>query len=139
MKLKTLVYILSRSVFLVALSFLISIIACRKVHYYPSRSMVISRSLDAQLKDSAMIYGKVSEAPFRDYAIPNATVWIEEVNVKTLSNDSGYFSLKVLPGKYTVKCYRNDPGEEFTVVRKDLAVSTNEKVEVRLLMGSRSE
>ena len=139
MKLKTRVNILLRSVLLIALSFLISVSACRKVNYYPSKSMIISRSFDAQLKDSAMIYGMVYYAPDRSYAISNATVWIEEVNVKTLSNDSGYFSLKVIPGKYTVKCYMDDPGEEFTVVRKDLSISANEKVEVRLLMGSRSE
>lgn len=113
--------------------------SCRRVIYYPSKSMVISRSIDAQLKDSAMIYGKVFYAPFRHSVVPNATVWIEEANVKTLSNDTGYFSLKVLPGKYTVKCYMDDPEEEFTVVRKDLTISANEKVEVRLLRGSRSE
>lgn len=125
--------------YLIIFSFLITVSSCLPFHYYPSKSMVISRSFDIQLKDSAMIYGKVYYSPDRSYAIPNATVWIEEVNVKTLSNDSGYFSLKVLPGKYTIKCYMDDPEEEFTVVRKDLTISTNEKVEVRLLMGSRSE
>lgn len=124
---------------LLILPFLITLSSCRKVVYYPSTSLIISRSVDVQLKDSALIYGRVCYAPDKKNVIPDVNVWIEEVNIKTLSNDSGYFSLKVLPGKYTIQSYMDDPSEEFAVMLNDLIIHGNEKVEVRFLRGSRSE
>lgn len=113
--------------------------ACREVVYYPSNSLIISRSIDVQLKDSALIYGLVCYAPDSKNVIPDATVWVEEMNIKTLSNDSGQFSLKLLPGKHTIRCFMEDPSEEFSVLLKDQIIHSNEKVEVRFLVGSRSE
>ena len=124
---------------LVIFSLLITISACRHVYYDPSKSLIVSRSFDVQLKDSAMIYGNVYYVGNQKTPIPQAHIWIENSSIKTLSDLAGYFSLKVLPGKYTIKCFRDDPNEEFTVVLKDLSILPNEKVEVNLLRGTRAE
>lgn len=131
------IYLLALMVLLVTYGGIVS--SCRKVAYYPSNSLIINRSMDVQLKDSALIYGLVCYAPDKKNVIPDASVWVEEMNIKTLSNDSGQFSLKVLPGKHTIRCFIDDPKEEFSVLLKDLILHSNEKVEVRLLVGSRSE
>ncbi len=38
------------------------IISCCKVHTYPSRAMMVNRSIDKTLKDSALIFGMVYSA-----------------------------------------------------------------------------
>lgn len=113
--------------------------SCRHTYYVQSDAVIVSRGTDVLLEDSALIYGMVYDAGDERLVIPNANIWIELINVQTSSNDTGFFSLKLPAGKYTIKCYQNYSNEEFVAILKDLSVSPNEKVEIKFLRGSRSE
>lgn len=128
-----------KEIFLIAFILLITISACRHVVLIESKTIIVSRTYDSTLNDSAMIYGLVYYAPDKKYVIPKANIWIEDINVKTISNDSGFYSLKIPPGKYTIRSFMENQNEEFVTVLKDLSISSNEKVEVNFLRGSRSE
>lgn len=117
----------------------ITLITCRQVAYIDGKVTIVGRTFDSELKDSAMIYGLVCYAPDEKTVIPNANIWIDELNIKTLSNNSGFFSIKIKPGKYTIKCYRDNPNEEFANILKDFIISSNEKVEIKFFRGSMAE
>lgn len=113
--------------------------SCRHVAYIESKAIIVSRTIDIALKDSAMIYGMVYYAADEKTPVPNANVWIETSNLKTTSDNAGFFSLKIAPGTYTIKCLGEYSSQEFTMVIKDLLLSPNEKVEIRFLHGERAE
>jgi len=127
----------SLSITLLILSITLS--SCRQVAYIDGKAIIGGRTFDSTLKDSAMIYGLVCYAPDEKAVIPNANIWIEELNIKTLSNDTGFFRMKIPSGKYTIKCYRDDPNEEFVNILKDLTISPDEKVEIKFFRGSMAE
>ena len=107
--------------------------------YIDGKATIVSRTFDSTLKDSAMIYGMVYYAADERRPMQNANIWIESSNLKTTSNNAGFFSLKIIPGIYTIKCLGEYAPQEFTMVIKDLSLSTTEKVEIRFLHGERAE
>lgn len=125
--------------FLVILVLLIIISSCRQIAYTESKAIIVSRAFDVALKDSAVIYGMVYDALDERLALSNLNIWIEEINVKTLTNDTGFFSMKVPSGRYTIKCFTDYSNEEFVAILKDLSILPNEKVEIKFLRGKRSE
>lgn len=124
---------------LVIFILLITINSCRHVAYSVSKAIIVSRAFDIALKDSAMIYGMVYYAADEKKPMQNANIWIESANLKTTSNNAGFFSLKIIPGIYTIKCLGENANEEFTMVIKDLSLSPTEKVEIKFLHGERAE
>ena len=125
--------------FLIIFSLLITISACRHVAYVGSKATIVNRTFDAALKDSAMIYGTVYYAADEKKPMQNANIWIETTNLKTTSNNVGFFSLKIIPGIYTIKCLGENAPQEFTMVINALSLSPNEKVEIKFLHGERAE
>ncbi len=124
---------------LILFIFLISLISCRRVNYTKSDAIIVNRTFDSSLGDSALIYGMVYYAADEKTPYENANIWIANSNIKTTSDNTGFFSLKIIPGLYTIKCLGQYSSQEFTMVIKDLSISSNEKIEIRFLHGDRSE
>jgi hypothetical protein len=125
--------------FLVVVLLLIVVNSCRQIHYYESDAFIISRTIDLSLEDSVLIYGMVYYAADENLIFPFANIWLEENNLKTVSDYTGFFSLKITAGTYTIKCLQENENEEFTAIIEDILVLPNEKIEIKFLHGSRDE
>lgn len=109
--------------------------SCHHIVIVNSKAIIASRSIDIALNDSALIYGTVFFGESETVPMTSANVWIEGSNIKTISDNMGLFSLKILPGIYTVKCLGEYSSEEFVAVIKDIEVLPNEKVEIKFFHG----
>lgn len=78
--------------------------SCSPIVNTPGRVEIVSRTFDYSLQDSAMVHGYLldvlSEEPL---FLHRATISIVETGGVTQDNDSGYFSIKLLPGTYTIR------------------------------------
>lgn len=115
------------------------IVSCREVSYSKSEVIIVSKTTDLSLKESALIYGMVYYAADEKKPYQNANIWIDGSNIKTVSDNSGSFSLKLNPGTYTIKCLGQHANQEFLMTIKNLSVLSNEKVEIKFLHGERAE
>ncbi|MCL2682057.1 MAG: carboxypeptidase-like regulatory domain-containing protein [Bacteroidales bacterium] len=111
-----------------------------------SKAFIVSRHFDTALQDSAMIHGEVlsldGERPFAGCVEINDTMkcsfidWIISIkgtDISTRCDSTGYFSIKLLPGTYTVDCIY--PGErDASVLLKNLTLLPNEKVRVKFFI-----
>ncbi len=109
-------------------------ISCREVRIIDSSAEILSRT-DTALNDSALIYGVVYLAKTTNMPVSDANIWIEETDTNTISNIQGRFSLKVLPGTYTINCLRDSDEERFTATLRNISLLSNEKVEVQFFHG----
>ena len=109
--------------------------SCRHLVIVNSKAVVVSRSIDIALNDSALIYGTVFFGESETVPMKRANIWIEGSNIKTISDNMGLFSLKILPDIYTVKCLGEYSNEEFVAIIKDLDLLPNEKVEIKFFHG----
>lgn len=124
-----------RQIKLVSFFLIIIIPACRIVHVYEGKSIIISRTIDTSLNDSALIFGYVYSAIDEISPEPFAEIWIDGKDTKTTADKSGYFYLKIPAGLCTIKCkgkYSND--DEIEEI-KDLTVIKNEKIELKFFIG----
>jgi len=119
--------------FLVICVLLLTITACREIHVYEGKATIVSRSIDATLKDSALIYGTIYSAENENLPLENANIWIDGTSIKTTSNNTGYFSIKLLPNTYTIKYLGQYSGTDMTGELANIVVLPNEKIEVRFL------
>jgi hypothetical protein len=115
---------------------MILINSCRQIQYYESKAIIMSRTIDVSLADSVLIYGMVYDAVELSLIIPDAKIWIEENNIETTSDYTGFFSLKTTAGTYTIKCLQNHKDEEFTAILEDIVLLPNEKIEIKFLLGT---
>jgi hypothetical protein len=119
--------------FLVFCMFLLGTTACRKTKTYEGKAIIVSRSIDTTLKDSALIYGTVCSADNENLRLVNAAIWIDGTNIKTTSNDTGFFNIKFLPNTYTIKYLGQYYSADMTGELANIAVLPNEKIEVKFL------
>lgn len=109
--------------------------SCRHIIIVNSRVEIVSQSIDEALIDSALIYGTVFFGEDEEVPMSNAKIWIEGSNVKTISDNMGHFSLKILPGIYTIKCLGDQYEEKFTIVLSNISLSLHEKIEIKFFHG----
>src|SRR3989304_6940734 len=98
------------------------VISCRIVHTYPSKAIIVNRSIDTTLRDSSLIFGYVYSAGDEKTPEINANIWIEGTKIKTNSDKSGFFSMKLLSGTYTIKCLGEFRNEDEIIELKNLSV-----------------
>ena len=119
--------------FLAFCMFLLGTTACRKTQIYEGKAIIVSRSIDTTLKDSALIYGTVCSADNENLRLVNAAIWIGGTSIKTTSNDTGFFSIKFLPNTYTIKYLGQYYSTDMTGELANIVVLPNEKIEVKFL------
>lgn len=123
-----------KATFLVFL-LLCMVISCRKVHTYHSKAIIVKRSVDMTLNDSALIYGMVYSAEDEKTPELYANIWVEDTDLKTNSDSTGFFSIKLLPKNYTIKCLGKFSNKDMTIELKNISILPNEKIEVKFLQG----
>lgn len=114
---------------------LVMVVSCHKVHTYPSKAIIVNRSIDTTLRDSSLIFGYVYSAGDEKTPEMYANIWIEGTKIKTNSDKSGFFSMKLLSGTYTIKCLGEFSNEDEIIELKNLSVLPNERIEVKFLQG----
>ena len=107
--------------------------SCHKVYIYEGKAIVLNKTSDLTLNDSVLIIGNVYSA-YDTLPEFNAIVWIDGTNIKTSTDSLGYFSIKLPPGTYTIKCHRSGDTGEQPQVLKDIQLLPNEKLKVEFLL-----
>jgi len=107
--------------------------SCLNTKIYEAKALIVSRSFDTSLQDSAMIYGYVRSAAYEEILPYNMIVLIQETKTTTECDSLGNFSLKLLSGTYTVMCF-NPSVTDDTLKLENLKILPNEKVEIKFLM-----
>ena len=114
-------------------------ISCLSIYIVDSSAEVLSRGTDTALNDTSLIYGTVYDEATNNMPYPGVSIWIEDSDIKTSSDTLGNFSLKVLPGTYTIKCLHPYSDVRFTAVLDDVLLMSNEKVEIQFFHGYMAE
>jgi len=109
--------------------------SCHSEERIPGRVEVVERSFDSSLQDSVMIHGYVlSVSEEKPLWMMSSTIVVVELAVATQSDSvSGYFSMKLLPGIYTIVCLFPTANPDLTLNRQEFL--PNERVKIRFLMG----
>lgn len=112
--------------------------SCLSIHVTHGKAEIVNRSFDCSLQDSAMICGYVLDA-YGTHPV-YSSVFIENTGNSVFSDSTGYFSVKLLPGTYTVICDPVHPADTrgYTQTQKleNLTILPNEKIEVKFLITS---
>jgi len=124
-----------KNIFLLLAIFLIIMFSCRQIHFVDGESMVLNRSIDTSLNDSAIIYGTVYYSECDQCFETQAKIWINGTELNTLTDTLGYINLRIPSGLCTIKCTRLNSRYDITEQIKDLVVLKNEKIELKFIMG----
>ncbi len=60
---------------------------------------------------------------------------LNDNEVLTSTNSEGYYYLKTVSGKHTLKCQRDDNQWSQLVLEKDIEINRNEKVQIDFYLG----
>jgi len=119
--------------FLVIVAFLANI-SCLNRQFIEGRAEVISTS-DTLLNDSSLFVGHISDVD-RGYLYGPVKVWIENSNYKTTSDSVGNYTLKTLPGTYTIKCQSKwNNWAQLIEEKKDIKIDKNQKIRIDFYLG----
>jgi len=111
---------------------IIIFVSCLDVRIYPGKALIVNRSFDISLQDSAMICGYVLDAAEKTPLWNSSKILVENTEISTFCDSTGYFFIKLLPGTYTIICF--DPlVTDDTLKLKSLKILSNEKVEIKFL------
>jgi hypothetical protein len=121
---------------LVIVTFLVNV-SCVNRQFIKGRAELVSIS-DTTLNDSSIFVGHitrtelVSDSP---YYIPTE-IWIENTNYNTTVDSDGYYSLKTLPGTYTIKCQtKGNTWEQLIAEKKNVEITKNKKIKIDFYLG----
>lgn len=99
----------------------------------------VGTSSDTTLLDSTLVFGHIYHVdwPGEEYYRENEfTVWIEHADLQTTNDTAGYYSLKMAPGTYTIKCqYQYEDWERLIEEAKDIKFAKNTQTEINFYIG----
>jgi hypothetical protein len=93
--------------------------------------------------DSSIFIGYVySNSDDTTYLFPEreAQIWVDNSNLKTVTDSIGFYYLMTIPGTYTIKCqriYNSEP--ELIEEIKNIKINKNEKIQINFYLGTVSE
>ncbi len=98
----------------------------------------IVSSSNIMLNDSSLVFGHVYRVDrFGDYYFENEfEIWIENSDLKTTNDSTGKYSIKTLPGTYTIKC--KSKGNEWVRLIEEVQnidLVKNKKTEINFYIG----
>jgi len=111
---------------------LLLFLSCVNTKIYEGKVQIINRSFDTSLQDSAMIYGYVLSAADEN-PLSNRTILIKETKNSVFSDSIGLFSMKFLPGTYTIVCFY-PPATDSSLELDNFKILPNEKIEIKFLV-----
>jgi hypothetical protein len=112
--------------------------SCLNRQFIEGRSELVSIS-DSILNDSSIFVGHVQELDFSgNYpykAIP-FEVWIENTKYSTMTDSIGNYSLKTLPGTYTLRCQtKSNEWEKLIEEKRNIKIDKNTKIQIDFYIG----
>ena len=110
--------------------------SCLDRQFVDGRSEVISIS-DTTLNDSSFFVGYVHRIDWKgSYPLNYFNIWIENTSYKTTADTNGYYFLKTLPEKYTIKCNGGSENWDRLIEEmKNIEIAKNKKVRIDFYIG----
>jgi len=112
--------------------------SCLNRQFVEGRSEIISIS-DTTINDSSLIFGHIYQVDWigmENYRENEFEIWLENSDLITTNDTTGYYSLKTLHGTYTIKCQTTgNQWERLIEEVKDLNITENTKTEVDFYIG----
>jgi len=110
--------------------------SCLDRQFVDGRAELISIS-DTTLNDSSIFVGYVHQIGWKgSYPSDFFRVWIENTSYGTSTDTNGYYFLKTLPEKYTIKCQSSSESWDRLVEEmKDIEIAKNKKVRIDFYIG----
>lgn len=123
---------------LVLLTVLVIGSSCLNRQFIEGRAEIVSIS-DTALNDSSLMFGHVYHLEWVDkeqYFENEFEIWIENSDYRTTNDTIGYYSLKMPPGTYTIKCQSTGNNWERLIERvKNIDILKNTKTEIDFFIG----
>jgi hypothetical protein len=129
---------MKNTILIFTLCFLI-ISSCRQIHFVDGESLILNRSIDTSLNDSAIIFGTIYNNRCDFCFETQAKIWINGTDLNTMTDSKGYFSLKIPSILSTIKCTRINDQYKITEELKDILILKNEKIELKIILGHYDE
>jgi len=99
----------------------------------------IVSSSDTTLNDSSLVFGHIYHVDWSDkesYYENEFKIWIENSDLETTNDTTGYYSLKVTPGTYTIKCQTTyNEWERLIEEVRNIDLAKNTKTEINFYIG----
>ena len=102
----------------------------------------IKLTADSALNDSSLIFGHVHYVDWSDkevYLKGEFEIWIENSGLKTSTDTTGYYSLHIKPGIYTIKCQSVSNEWDKLVEKVEVELQKNKKIEIDFYIGTTIE
>jgi hypothetical protein len=112
--------------------------SCLNRQFVEGRAELVTSS-DSTLNDSSLVYGYIHRIdgvePYH-YTENEFEIWLENSDLRATNDTIGFYSLKIGPGTYTIKCQRtNNEWQELIVERKNLKLLKNHKTQMDFYIG----
>jgi hypothetical protein len=116
--------------------------SCLNRQFIDGNVEIVSSS-DTTLNDSSLVFGHVYHVDWYDkeyYHENELTIWIENSDLETTNDTTGYYSLKIAPGTYTIKCQSTyNEWERLIEEVKNIDLVKNTKTEINFHIGTTIE
>ena len=122
----------------ILMTFLFINSSCLNRQFVDGRAEIISTS-DTTLNDSSLIFGHVYHVDWIDKVNYNENefeIWIENTDLSTTNDTTGYYFIKTKPGTFTIKCQSTyNSWERLIEEIKDIELSKNTKTQISFYIG----
>lgn len=111
--------------------------SCLRRQFVEGRYEIKSIS-DTALNDSCQIFGHIHSVDWSGkeiYFENEFQIWIENSDIKTTNDTTGYYSIKTKPGTFTIKCQRSSNEWAKLVEKADIELQKNKKIEIDFYIG----
>jgi len=114
--------------------------SCQDGQFVNGRAELISIS-DTTLNDSSIFVGHVHQIDWRGpYPLDYFKIWIENTSYETKTDTNGYYLLKTIPGRYTIKCQiSSESWDRLIEELKNIDIERNKKIRIDFYIGHTSE
>lgn len=123
-------------------SVFIVVSSCLNRQFIEGRAEIVSVS-DTILSDSSFVFGHVYCVgwPGKDFYYENEfEIWIEDSGMKTTNGTTGFYSLKMAPGTYTIKCQTTyNEWERLIEEVQNIKLAKNTKTGINFYIGYTEE
>ena len=109
--------------------------SCLKRHFIEGQAELISID-DAALNDSSLFFGYANRVDWQaPYPYP-FEVWIENTNLTSITDSMGYYSIKTVPGTYSIKC-QDVPNDWPQLIEgmSNVEIKKNQKIQIDFYIG----
>ena len=112
--------------------------SCLNRQFIDGNVEIVSSS-DTTLNDSSLVFGHIYHVDWSDkesYYENEFKIWIENSDLETTNDTTGYYSLKVTPGTYTIKCQTTyNEWERLIEEVRNIDLAKNTKTEINFYIG----